>query len=500
MRTRRYICASVPLALLGGLSQSLAADLPVRALAPVPAFVDWTGVYVGGHVGYGGGMKDWVSNSDFAASGFLLGGQAGINKQLGSLVFGVELDGSWANIKGSQLMSIGGPVVGFQQDATYSSKIDSIVTIAGRAGLAADRWFVFAKGGMAAVHEHHSLSITAQTFPATTIDTLNESGSETRIVPMLGFGAEYALAGNWSLKGEYDYLHLGATNVTLNGNTVTGGIAAPQTDTFRIDQAMHILKFGANYRIGGIGADPHFAPVAAARGTNWSGAYLGVQAGYGFEHETWPDYTGITADSGYLRADNWLAGFNGGVNAQAGSFVFGVEGEWMWTGIKPSQTFSVPFLGPGTNQTGTLDTRIDWLAIASGKAGFVVGDRLLVYGKGGLAIAQEKHTLGVAIDAGGLGTLNQTIPTKAVHTGAVIGAGAEYALGNNWSAKAEYDYIKMFGQSSSGFGPSTVNTPGLVGTFNNVVAFSKMEQNLQLVKFGVNYHFAAQSGVVTARY
>ena len=33
---------------------------------------------------------------------------------------------------------------------------------------------------------------------------------------------------------------------------------------------------------------------------------------------------------------------------------------------------------------------------------------------------------------------------KAIHTGAVIGAGGEYAFAPNWSVKAEYNYIKMF--------------------------------------------------------
>ena len=111
----------------------------MKAAPAVPAYYDWSGVYVGVHAGYGGGMKDWSDQSaDFVARGFLAGGQVGINKQLGSFVFGVELDGSWANIKGSQAISVGGPVLGFQENLLATSKIDSLVTFAGRAGLAAD--------------------------------------------------------------------------------------------------------------------------------------------------------------------------------------------------------------------------------------------------------------------------------------------------------------------------------------------------------------------------
>ena len=123
--------------------------MPVKALVPVPAFIDWSGVYIGVHAGYGGGMKDYSSQADFVARGFLGGGQVGINKQISSFVFGLELDGSWANIKGSQLISLGGPLLGLQASQTAVSKVDGLVTFAGRAGLAADRWFVFAKAGIA---------------------------------------------------------------------------------------------------------------------------------------------------------------------------------------------------------------------------------------------------------------------------------------------------------------------------------------------------------------
>jgi len=124
----------------------LAADMPVKARPPAPAYYDWSGVYVGVHAGYGGGMTDWNDQGfDFAARGFLGGGQVGINKQIASLVFGLELDGSWANFNGSQTFSFGGPIIGFQSIGSATSKIDGFVALAGRAGLAADRWFVYAR-------------------------------------------------------------------------------------------------------------------------------------------------------------------------------------------------------------------------------------------------------------------------------------------------------------------------------------------------------------------
>jgi len=498
-------CLGLSVALFGSLlasGQSIAADMPVKAVAPAAAFVDWSGVYIGAHVGYGGGMTDWSFMSDFAASGFLGGGQIGINKQIGSFVFGLELDGSWADIKGSQFQKLGGPAIGFLANEVVSSKVDGLVTFAGRAGLAADRWFVFAKGGVTWVHEEHSLSV-AQTniAPPPATFSANFAGSETRLAPTVGFGAEYALAGNWSIKGEYDYVYVGTRSPPLNGTTAVNGVASSSTANPDIEQSIHVFKLGANYRFGGLGIHPGFAPVPPMGGTNWSGAYLGVQGAYGLGRETWADFVNPVVSGGgdgRYDVDGWLAGFSGGVNAQAGSLVFGVEGEWMWTGMKGSQTTS-GVLPAGSNFTSALDTKIDWLAIASARVGFVVADKLLLYGKGGVAIAQEKHSL-FQSNSDPLASITSSLSAKAIHTGGVIGVGAEYALGNNWSAKIEYDYIKMFAQSYTATGQVTVVSPGLSGTIDDSQTFSKMSQDLQLVKFGVNYHFAAQPNGVTARY
>jgi hypothetical protein len=136
-------------ATLGALlpASSFAADLPVKARPVVAAVYNWTGVYIGGHVGYGDGMKDWLnSNFDYQVKGFLGGGQVGFNQQVGNVVFGVEADASWSDIKGSQAITFGGPLVGFTQVATGSTTIDALATLTGRIGLAQDRWLGLRQG------------------------------------------------------------------------------------------------------------------------------------------------------------------------------------------------------------------------------------------------------------------------------------------------------------------------------------------------------------------
>ena len=97
-------------------TSALAADLPVKA-PPVPAVqaVSWTGLYVGGHAGYAWGRSDGdltfdpgtgpivvfdPSHRRIDSEGWLAGGQIGFNYQFNSLVFGLEADASWTNLRG----------------------------------------------------------------------------------------------------------------------------------------------------------------------------------------------------------------------------------------------------------------------------------------------------------------------------------------------------------------------------------------------------------------
>jgi outer membrane immunogenic protein len=64
--------------------------------------------------------------------------------------------------------------------------------------------------------------------------------------------------------------------------------------------------------------------------------------------------------------------------------------------------------------------------------------------------------------------------------GFLVGVGSEYAFGNNWSAKIEYDYL--------GLGSRTfvvpAGAPFLVGD-----TFTRNHRNVQTLKVGINYLF-----------
>ena len=101
--------------LVAATSAAWAADLPsapppqaparyVPAVAPV---YNWSGIYIGINGGYAFGSTDWsspgagiVGTGTFNTNGGLVGGTAGFNFQSGQIVYGIEGDWDWAQIKG----------------------------------------------------------------------------------------------------------------------------------------------------------------------------------------------------------------------------------------------------------------------------------------------------------------------------------------------------------------------------------------------------------------
>ena len=144
-----------------------AADLPVSypvKAPPIASLYDWTGFYVGGHMGYAGGNSNWTATptqaglpstsgsvdmllplDNFAESGsFLMGLQTGYNYMLANrMVFGVEADTSFAAFQNLNGVSIGGltnfnsPVSG---PASYGETVLSMGTVRGRIGYAPGNW------------------------------------------------------------------------------------------------------------------------------------------------------------------------------------------------------------------------------------------------------------------------------------------------------------------------------------------------------------------------
>jgi len=199
-------------------------------------------------------------------------------------------------------------------------------------------------------------------------------------------------------------------------------------------------------------------PIAyAPRVFDWSGIYVGGHLGGGFSQSSWSDpITGI--GNGTFNNFGFLGGAQAGANMQFNRLVLGLEGDFSWTSLKASSRDSIG---------ETINTNVPWTSTITGRVGAAF-DRLLVYGKGGLALAQDDSSL---TDLGG-----HTATDSFMRKGWTAGAGIEYALNDNWSAKIEYDYLG-FGSQALSF-----STPlEKVG--------SNASLNVQEVKAGVNFRF-----------
>ena len=244
---KHVFLGSAALLALVAAGPAVAADMrakPVYKAPPtaVASVYNWTGFYIGGHVGYGWGDKDWSfldltadpARVNFDVDGFLGGGQIGFNWQAGSWVFGLEGEFGWSGIDGATTLTPGGTSV------TFSTELNWIATFTGRIGYAWNNWLWYVKGGGAWADEDHVVAPVGTT-PA----TANSTASGWTI----GGGAEYGFAPNWSARLEYAYYDFGSKTYTF---TAPG-------DTFfdvSIDQQIHTVKFGVNYRFGEFGKGP----------------------------------------------------------------------------------------------------------------------------------------------------------------------------------------------------------------------------------------------------
>jgi len=181
--------------------------------------LDGAGVFVGAE-----GCHD--------ATGGVAGGQIGYRWQSAGWVFGVEAQGDWADLRGSNasLAFIG---------QTNRSKIDAFGLFTGQVGYAWNNALLYVKGGAA---------ITDSRF--TTLDTAtgivtSSTGDNTRWGGTVGVGLEYGFAPNWSVGVEYDHLYMQDKTLAF---TAPGGVLF-QTD--RIRQDVDLVTARVNYRFGG---------------------------------------------------------------------------------------------------------------------------------------------------------------------------------------------------------------------------------------------------------
>jgi outer membrane immunogenic protein len=240
-------------------SPVMAADMPVKApqaVVTAPAAYNWTGWYVGGHVGGGWTQTDTVNvngNAAFPAgtqhsssnSGWLAGIQAGFNYQLSpNWVVGIEGDYSWAGIKGDDSRFSDVPGFTTNRLSNTHGEVDWLATVTGRLGYAVNNSLFYAKGGAAWAHKTEDNNTTDPTA-ANLVRTLS-NGEDTRTGWTVGAGWEYGFAPNWSAKIEYNYMDFGSKTEARTPTYLVGTGVNPLLRD--VDFHIHAVKAGVNYR------------------------------------------------------------------------------------------------------------------------------------------------------------------------------------------------------------------------------------------------------------
>jgi outer membrane immunogenic protein len=133
-----------------------------------------------------------------------------------------------------------------------------------------------------------------------------------------------------------------------------------------------------------------------------------------------------------INSTGFLGGGHVGFNYQFGSWVVGVEGEGSWTDLSISRISSS--LVSGTSVGFSADS--NWLAMATARVGYTAY-QFLFYLKGGVAWMDVDYTASALTG----GVVTNSITVNDTRLGWVVGGGAQLALSNNWSIRAEYNYI-----------------------------------------------------------
>jgi outer membrane immunogenic protein len=161
---------------------------------------------------------------------------------------------------------------------------------------------------------------------------------------------------------------------------------------------------------------------------DWTGFYLGVNAGVGLGRDRTQRFDAASADSLYLSPLGAIGGGQIGYNWQTNSFlgplVLGVEADIQGADMTDNRT---DVRGVQYGQ------KLDWFGTVRGRIGLVTGPTLS-YVTAGYAYGNVNTTV---VNGGVPFTFN------GGRSGWTWGSGVEAALGGNWTGKIEYLYVDL---------------------------------------------------------
>jgi len=246
---KKLLLITASLVAISAAAPASAADLAARPYTKAPpmmaAIYDWSGFYIGINGGGATSRNSWDlvgggAEGHHDSTGGTVGGQIGYRWQTGPVVFGVEAQGNWADLKGSSVSVL----TGFRDQ----SRINAFGLFTGQVGFAANNVLFYLKGGAAVTNDKFDVFTSAVGVPPNTL--VANTGDQTRWGGVVGAGLEYGFAPNWSAAIEYDHLFMQDKSTTF---VTAGPLFVPGVlfSTDRIRQDVDLITVRVNYRWGG---------------------------------------------------------------------------------------------------------------------------------------------------------------------------------------------------------------------------------------------------------
>lgn len=223
--------------------ERMSTPMYAKAPAPMQQAYNWNGFFVGGSFGVLNGQDDdrititgGTTNPRFA--GALGGGQVGYDYQAGRWVVGIEGSANATNARGAR-----GCPAPADSIATCEAGVDWIGTATARLGYTFwNRSLFYVRGGGAFSESKLAVNCNTGTFNPFGVTNCGQSASVSRTGYTLGFGSEFALTRNWTVRSETNYFDMGTKNVLVPG---TLGFAATNVE---VREKGFLTTVGVNYR------------------------------------------------------------------------------------------------------------------------------------------------------------------------------------------------------------------------------------------------------------
>jgi outer membrane immunogenic protein len=215
-------------------------------------------------------------------------------------------------------------------------------------------------------------------------------------------------------------------------------------------------------------AAPLYKAPPAPPPSGWTGFYIGVNGGWGFNQNTGDSE--ILGFGNIVKPSGGLAGGQIGYNWQSGIVIYGVETDIQWADIKDSAS--------ATDDDGDIYTaskKLDWFGTARGRLGVTPwGDNALLYVTGGLIYGQEKVASSLVDGVTGETPFASVSSTRV---GGTVGGGLEYRFTPALSGKIEALWYDL--------GSTTLGLP----TSDLGIVDSHYHFEGAIVRAGLNFHF-----------